>query len=162
MNMGTLKERFEKIRNSPEYKSRIQKMNDKKHPNCIDKHGHYFKTCGTCFTMVCRRCGYRTLDFWGSMTTTYGDFSGTTAPYDRYCKTCEVLLQRGYEGWKCYEDYEANRIQNKDFICQSCQGKGYYYWMNDKTQKTICPLCEGTGLFPSPYRKKQMKKLKTI
>jgi len=78
---------------------RMQPGFKEEHPPCINKHGHYFKTCGQCFTMVCRRCGYKTVDIAGQMTTTYGDFSGSHAPYDRYCCRCEVLLQRGYKGW---------------------------------------------------------------
>lgn len=134
---------------------RMQPGFKEEHPKCIDGNGHYFKTCGTCFTMICRRCQYRTLDFAGSLTTTYGDFSGTFAPYDRYCHECGVLLQRGYEGWKCYEDYEANRIEKKDFVCKSCKGIGWHQYSgaDDPTKKYTCGACEGTGLFPSPFRR---------
>lgn len=123
-----------------------------KYPDCINDQGHYFKTCYTCFTMICRRCQYKSYDHVGSMTTTYGDFSGTTSPYDRYCDDCEVLLQRGREGWKCYADYEKHRIENKDFVCRTCSGKGYYIYPIDKGKKRICTHCEGTGLFPSSNR----------
>jgi len=132
---------------------RMQPGFKEEHPKCIDDQGHYFKTCGDCFTMICRRCQYKTMDFTGSMTTTYGDFSGTTAPYDRYCCGCEVLLQRGREGWKCYEDYEKHRIENKDFVCRTCAGKGYYIYPSDNGKKTICTHCDGTGLFPNSYRR---------
>ena len=136
------------------------------HPPCIDSHGHYFKTCGQCFTMICRRCQYKTIDFVGQMSTTYGDFSGTHAPYDRYCSKCEVLLQRGYDGWKCYEDYEADRISKKDFVCRSCEGVGWHQYKyegcNDPEKKHTCGRCEGTGVFPSPYRKKQIEQGKKI
>ena len=143
---------------------RMQPGFKEEHPECIDNHGHYFKTCGTCFTMVCRRCEYKTVDFAGQMTTTYGDFSGTHAAYDRYCSECETLLQRGYEGWKCYEDYEADRILKKDFVCRTCKGVGWYKYpgLKDPEEKHTCSHCEGTGLFPSPYRKKQMEQGKSI
>ena len=136
---------------------------EEQHP-CIDDQGHYFKTCGQCFTMICRRCQYKTIDFAGQMTTTYGDFSGTHAPYDRYCSECEVLLQRGTKGWKCYEDYEADRISKGDLVCRECNGSGSYmiHWQTLPSKIYTCSHCEGTGVFPSPYRKKQILQGKKI
>jgi hypothetical protein len=144
---------------------RMQPGFKEEHPKCIDDRGHYFKTCGTCFTMICRRCQYRTLDFLGSMGTTYGDFSGTHAPYDRYCSDCGVILQRGTEGWKCYEDYEADRIKKGDTVCRMCGGIGYCKCLpglGDPNKPYKCERCDGTGLFPSPYRRKQIEQGKKI
>jgi hypothetical protein len=142
---------------------RMQPGFKEEHPKCVDDQGHYFKTCGTCFTMICRRCEYKTIDFFGQMTTTYGDFSGTSAPYDRYCDECEVLLQRGTEGWKCYEDYEKHRLEIGDTVCRTCKGSGSYTinWVGGP--ETIkCTYCDGTGEFPTPYRKIQIKQGKKI
>lgn len=133
-----------------------------KHPECINDQGHYFKTCGTCFTMVCRRCGYKTLDFLGSMTTTYGDFSGTFKPYDRYCDECKVLLQRGTEGWKCYEDYENHRINTNNTLCDRCNGNGKEQKWWSSNELITCMVCEGDGKFPSKYRRTQIEQGKKI
>ena len=154
--MGRVASIFERMK--PGFKER--------QPPCIDDQGHYFKTCGQCFTMICRRCQYKTVDFAGQMTTTYGDFSGTHAPYDRYCSECEVLIQGGTEGWKCYEDYEADRIAKNDLVCRSCKGIGWhqynYVGCSDPDKKHTCGACAGTGVFPSPYRKIQIKQGKHI
>ncbi len=136
----------------------------KKLPNCIDDQGHYFKTCDRCSHMVCRRCHTTSYDFLLSMCSTYGDFSGTTVEYDRYCDKCERLLKGGSpkvysHTFKCYEDWEQHRINNNDTICRNCGGKGSYISLIQNITKE-CMMCEGTGKFPSPRRIKQLEKIK--
>lgn len=141
---------------------RMQPGFKEEHHPCIDDQGHYFKTCGQCFTMICRRCQYKTIDFAGQMTTTYGDFSGTHAPYDRYCSECEVLLQRGTKGWKCYEDYEKDRLVNNQTVCGRCDGTGKEQKWWGKKELITCIACEGDGKFPTKYRRIQIEQGKKI
>lgn len=138
-------------------------MNDSKIPDCIDDQGHYFKTCSRCAYMVCRRCNAQSYDHTLGMCSTYGDFSGTTSEYDRYCDRCERLLQRGRptvysHSFKCYEDWEQHRIVNGDIICRQCDGNGYYMTYGNEPRK--CCSCEGTGKFPSPNRIKYLERIK--
>lgn len=144
------------------YNKNTHTFNGEKLPDCIDDQGHYFKTCDRCSHMVCRRCNTQSYDFWLSLCSTYGDFSGTIAEYDRYCDKCETLLIRGSprvysHSFKCYEDWEKHRIANNDTVCRMCQGKGSYKIGESTIRK--CDACEGTGKFPSPSRLKQLERI---
>lgn len=133
-------------------------------PDCIDNQGHYFKTCNRCSHMVCRRCNTQSYDFLLSLCSSYGDFSGTIAEYDRYCDECQMLLKRGIpivysHSFKCYEDWEAHRMANNDTVCRMCDGKGSYK-MSNNIDVIKCHACEGSGKFPAPNRLKQLEKIK--
>jgi hypothetical protein len=151
------------------YNKNTHTFDGEKLPDCIDDQGHYFKTCDRCSHMVCRRCNTQSHDFWLSLCSSYGDFSGTTTEYDRYCDKCERLLKRGSptvysHRFKCYEDWERHRIANNDTVCRVCDGKGH--WMKYDVNNEIlngerrCGNCEGTGKFPSPTRSKDLEKIK--
>jgi ribosomal protein L37E len=145
------------------YNKNTHTFDGEKLPDCIDDQGHYFKTCDRCSHMVCRRCNTTSYDFWLSLCSSYGDFGGSYAEYDRYCSKCGRLVQRGHavkysHSFKCYEDWEQHRIANDDTVCRVCHGKGHFVTHHDQQHR--CSSCEGTGKFPSPSRIKSLEKIK--
>ena len=116
---------------------------------CIDDQEHLFKTCWQCSGMICRRCGTLSYDFKHSLLSSYGDFSGTSVEYDRYCDVCDMLVKRGNptvypHSFKSYEEYAKTRIERGDLKCRLCRGIGVCSYISESHQ---CPHCNGTGIF---------------